>query len=111
MMAWASTSTRSRQRAATASWACVSGPSSSEENSPSARSPRAEPRFLFQYRSQTGERRRSADQPRDEETMDDIKVILADDHVMVRQGLGQALEEHNGIKVVGEASNGEEAIR
>ena len=43
--------------------------------------------------------------------MDDIKVILADDHVMVRQGLGQALEEHNGIKVVGEASNGEEAIR
>ncbi len=43
--------------------------------------------------------------------MDEIKVILADDHVMVRQGLGQALEEHNGIKVVGEASNGEEAIR
>ena len=43
--------------------------------------------------------------------MEQIKVILADDHTMVRQGLGQALEEHNGIKVVGEASDGNEAVR
>jgi two-component system response regulator NreC len=46
-----------------------------------------------------------------ETAMEQIKVILADDHTMVRQGLGQALEEHNGIKVVGEANNGEEAVR
>ena len=40
-----------------------------------------------------------------------IRVVLADDHVMVRQGLGQALEEHDGIEVVGQAGNGEEAVR
>lgn len=40
-----------------------------------------------------------------------IRVVLADDHVMVRQGLAQALEEHDGIQVVGQASNGEEAVR
>ncbi len=40
-----------------------------------------------------------------------ITVVLADDHVMVRQGLGQALEEHNGIQVVGQAGNGAEAVQ
>jgi DNA-binding NarL/FixJ family response regulator len=42
---------------------------------------------------------------------DKITVVLADDHVMVRQGLGQALEEHDGIQVVAQAGNGAEAVR
>jgi len=39
-----------------------------------------------------------------------IRVLLADDHVLVRQGIRQFLEEAGDIEVVGEASNGEEAL-
>ncbi|MCU0521916.1 MAG: response regulator transcription factor [Anaerolineae bacterium] len=39
-----------------------------------------------------------------------IRVILADDHVLVREGIRQFLEETDDIAVVGEASNGAEAI-
>ncbi len=39
-----------------------------------------------------------------------IKVLIADDHNVVRMGLRRMLELDGGIKVVGEASNGEEAI-
>jgi DNA-binding NarL/FixJ family response regulator len=39
-----------------------------------------------------------------------IKVLLVDDHAVVRQGLQRILERDEGIKVVGEASNGEEAV-
>lgn len=42
---------------------------------------------------------------------DVIRVILADDHQMVRQGIRQFLEEAQGIEVVAEASNGAEALR
>jgi DNA-binding NarL/FixJ family response regulator len=42
--------------------------------------------------------------------MKDIKVILADDHKLVRAGIKSLLEISNGINVVGEASNGREAI-
>jgi PAS domain S-box-containing protein len=39
-----------------------------------------------------------------------IRVLLADDHAMVRQGLGALLRGQPGIRVVGEAANGAEAI-
>lgn len=40
-----------------------------------------------------------------------ITVVLADDHALVRRGFRRMLEDDPGIAVVGEASNGEEAIR
>ena len=39
------------------------------------------------------------------------KVLLVDDHVMVRQGLRSVLEGYADLQVIGEASHGEEAIR
>lgn len=38
-----------------------------------------------------------------------IRVILADDHVIVRAGIRQFLEQHDDIQVIAEASNGLEA--
>jgi NarL family two-component system response regulator LiaR len=40
-----------------------------------------------------------------------IKVLLVDDHEMVRIGLAAVLGTEEGIEVVGEASNGHEGIR
>lgn len=40
-----------------------------------------------------------------------IKVLLVDDHELVRIGIRRLLQDVNGIKVIGEASTGEEAIR
>jgi DNA-binding NarL/FixJ family response regulator len=40
-----------------------------------------------------------------------IKVLIADDHSLVRQGLRRYLETAGDIEVVGEASNGEEVLR
>jgi DNA-binding NarL/FixJ family response regulator len=42
---------------------------------------------------------------------DRITVLLADDHALVRRGFRRILEDDPTIEVVGEASNGEEAIR
>jgi DNA-binding NarL/FixJ family response regulator len=42
---------------------------------------------------------------------DKITVLLADDHALVRRGFRRLLEDDSDIVVVGEASNGEEAIR
>lgn len=42
--------------------------------------------------------------------MDIINVILADDHVLVRDGIKALLEDQQGIKVIDEASNGKEAL-
>jgi len=39
-----------------------------------------------------------------------ITVLIADDHLVVRQGLRTFLELHDDIEVVGEASNGAEAV-
>ena len=39
-----------------------------------------------------------------------IRVLLVDDHVMVRQGLRNVLQAYPNIEVVGEAGNGEEAV-
>ncbi|MBN2472650.1 MAG: response regulator transcription factor [Anaerolineae bacterium] len=41
----------------------------------------------------------------------DIRVLLVDDHQMVRQGLIYFLSTQPGIQVVGEAANGEEGLR
>jgi len=40
-----------------------------------------------------------------------IKVMIADDHSLMRQGLKQLLELDEKIKVIDEATNGEEAIK
>ena len=40
----------------------------------------------------------------------DIRVVLADDHTMVREGLSQLLDESDGIQVVGQAADGIEAL-
>jgi DNA-binding NarL/FixJ family response regulator len=40
-----------------------------------------------------------------------IKVLLADDHVMMRGGLRMLLEQNAEIAVVGEAEDGREAVR
>jgi DNA-binding NarL/FixJ family response regulator len=40
-----------------------------------------------------------------------ITVLLADDHGLVRRGFRRILEDDEGMKVVGEAANGVEAIR
>jgi len=40
-----------------------------------------------------------------------IRVIIADDHVMVRSGLRLFLMAFEDLKLIGEAENGEEAVR
>ncbi len=42
--------------------------------------------------------------------MTPIRVLLADDHTMFRQGLGEMLQTDENIKVVGQAENGAEAV-
>ncbi len=42
---------------------------------------------------------------------EEITVLLVDDHSLVRRGFRRILEDEEGMKVVGEASNGVEAIR
>jgi two-component system, NarL family, response regulator LiaR len=39
-----------------------------------------------------------------------IRILLADDHVMLRQGTAELLRREADIEVVGEAVNGEEAV-
>ena len=39
-----------------------------------------------------------------------IRVLIVDDHAVVREGLRTFLELQDGIEVVGEAANGEEAL-
>ncbi|TIH19115.1 DNA-binding response regulator [Marinifilum sp. JC120] len=40
-----------------------------------------------------------------------VKVIIADDHALVREGLKTILKSQPGISVLGTAENGEEAVR
>ena len=39
-----------------------------------------------------------------------IRILIVDDHAMVRQGLGLALQLHADLKIVGEARNGSEGV-
>jgi NarL family two-component system response regulator LiaR len=43
--------------------------------------------------------------------MDKIRVLIADDHAVVREGTRQILEQEPDIDVVAEAADGEEAVR
>jgi DNA-binding NarL/FixJ family response regulator len=42
--------------------------------------------------------------------MSDIRVLIVDDHAILRDGIRSLLERQGGITVVGEASNGREAL-
>jgi DNA-binding NarL/FixJ family response regulator len=42
--------------------------------------------------------------------MDKIRVLVADDHTIVREGVRLLLEAQPDIQVVGEAADGQEAI-
>ncbi len=42
---------------------------------------------------------------------DKLTVVLVDDHALVRKGFRRMLEDDSAISVVGEASNGEDAVR
>jgi len=46
-----------------------------------------------------------------ENPMEKIRVLLADDHVVVREGTRELLEREPDIEVIGEANDGEEAVR
>lgn len=39
-----------------------------------------------------------------------ITIVIADDHTIVRQGLKKILKEEKGLKVIGEAKDGREAV-
>jgi DNA-binding NarL/FixJ family response regulator len=43
-------------------------------------------------------------------TKEVIRVVIADDHALVREGTRQILEDQPGLTVVGEAQDGEEAV-
>ena len=43
--------------------------------------------------------------------MSDLKLVLVDDHSVVRRGLRTYLESFDGIKVVGAAASGEDALK
>lgn len=40
-----------------------------------------------------------------------IRVLLVDDHVLIRTGIRRLLQDAKAIKIIGEASTGEEAIK
>jgi DNA-binding NarL/FixJ family response regulator len=39
-----------------------------------------------------------------------VRILIADDHEMVRRGLRQLLEQHEGWQICGEAADGREAV-
>ena len=43
--------------------------------------------------------------------MDKIKVLIVDDHAIMRDGISALLGIHNDIEVIGEASEGREAVQ
>ncbi len=43
--------------------------------------------------------------------MGQIRVLIADDHEVVRMGIKVLLQQHQSLRVVGEASTGEEAVQ
>ncbi|MFQ5796065.1 MAG: response regulator [Candidatus Bipolaricaulia bacterium] len=46
----------------------------------------------------------------DSEGVKEIKVLLADDHAVVRQGIRALLEREDGVEVVAEAETGQQAV-
>lgn len=51
----------------------------------------------------------NAEFPGDERT-EPVRIVIADDHAMIRDGLRTLLEDEPWLEVVGEASNGREAV-
>ena len=45
------------------------------------------------------------------ETTNCIRILVADDHLIIRQGLRLILETEAGFELVGEAADGAEAVR
>jgi len=43
--------------------------------------------------------------------MDKISILIADDHTLVREGTRERLEREEDFEVIGEAADGEEAVR
>lgn len=43
--------------------------------------------------------------------MDTVKILIADDHTLIRAGIRQLLQSMSGFEVVGEASNGRETLQ
>src|SRR4030042_4360188 len=43
--------------------------------------------------------------------MSGINVLLAEDHVITRQGIRRLLEDEKGLTIIGEAGDGEEAVQ
>jgi two-component system NarL family response regulator len=48
--------------------------------------------------------------PTDEASSEPIRILIADDHALLRHGLHAALERELGLDVVGEAVDGQEAV-
>jgi DNA-binding NarL/FixJ family response regulator len=44
------------------------------------------------------------------DALEPVRVVIAEDHALVREGTRQILEEQPGVEVVGEAEDGEEAV-
>ena len=42
--------------------------------------------------------------------MGNISIVLGEDHLITRQGIRRLLEDERGFTIIGEASNGEEAV-
>ncbi|MDD5037909.1 MAG: response regulator transcription factor [Dehalococcoidales bacterium] len=40
-----------------------------------------------------------------------IRILIADDHPLIREAIRHALERREDMEIVGEASDGEEAVR
>ncbi len=49
--------------------------------------------------------------PPEKETDSPLKIMLVDDHAVMRQGLSMLLSNYNDIQVTGEASDGKEAVK
>jgi DNA-binding NarL/FixJ family response regulator len=47
----------------------------------------------------------------EKKTVDTIRILLADDHALVRQGTRELLEQQADLEVVAEASDGKEAVQ
>ena len=43
--------------------------------------------------------------------MDNYRIILADDHPLLRQGLMKIIQENSSLQVIGEAGDGMELLR
>lgn len=50
------------------------------------------------------------DEPQSAKELSPARLVLADDHVLIRQGLRTMLERQPDVEIVGEAENGQEAL-